>query len=685
LLVGPARIRKYPIILFDPIISFRIRKISQSRRSRTNFEKSKAREMENLTLAELKTLCAQRGVAVSGNKDKLIERLTARSKSSKATTSTSSSANIATKSSTSIPSNCKLNPNEYETLTIPQLKDLCRDRGLPVGGIKDDLVARLSSTDPRNMTLSQLRDHCRDAGLPVTGTKTDLSTRVLKYFISIGKAKSPNNDTYESKSLDELKEMCRENGLTIGGKKEELIVRLRGNHHTVKNDNTMNTATTMITIDQKNDKYDKMTVPKLKDICRERGLVIGGTKEELVARLLLDTTSDANISLGGKRTELIGPLASSNQKGLQFNSSTTTPSEQSYYSMTLNQLKELCRDRTLPVTGKKEELVGRLQHHDDLIKSTFKKRKTSLSGTSTKSTKHLAAIAEPKVKKGKATSSATNQSSGSGRKYVVYTTLGYRPDGFHAYHGPPEPEIDKAFASKEAANKRVEDLFYNENPWGWVKEDFDEMGDEEKSYDANGLLTIYILQQDNQEWTVTAKMSDDSKPVASTTKKNVPTPFVAVKSRPALKKNKSSAKSTKKNTNDSNDVYVVYSSCGYPPDGFHSYCPPTLKLRGSFTTKIAANKKVREIFYKDHPFGCGIDELEESGEITEKTKDGLLKLYACPPDDEEWLVVAKRSNDDASDDEEDAIDDYGDAINHGDDPSSNEDDMDTDTEDEMVF
>ena len=33
---------------------------------------------------------------------------------------------------------------EYENLTVVQLKDLLRERGLPVSGKKADLIARLS-------------------------------------------------------------------------------------------------------------------------------------------------------------------------------------------------------------------------------------------------------------------------------------------------------------------------------------------------------------------------------------------------------------------------------------------------------------------------------------------------------------------------------------------------------------
>ena len=42
--------------------------------------------------------------------------------------------------------------DEYETMTVPELKDLLRERGLKVGGNKSELIARLLDNEDSDDT-----------------------------------------------------------------------------------------------------------------------------------------------------------------------------------------------------------------------------------------------------------------------------------------------------------------------------------------------------------------------------------------------------------------------------------------------------------------------------------------------------------------------------------------------------
>ncbi|TMW60217.1 hypothetical protein Poli38472_000259 [Pythium oligandrum] len=434
--------------------------------------------MEALTVQELKGLCQQRGLAVSGKKEELIERLrkgasvaaAARTKDKKdVSTPTSSSAKM---------TDGVLFPADYDALTIPQLKDLCRERSVAVGGIKDDLVARLKGSDPRFMTIPQLKDRCRDSGLTVSGSKTELAERVMRVM-----GKSLLN-----KSLDELKDMCRQRGVSMTGRKEDLVDRLNGiaPASSTKPSNSSFNAPTSLPIQS-------------------------------------SRPSSASSKSGSTATKST-PASTS-----------TTGAEVSYDSMTLNQLKDLCRGRTLPVTGKKEELAARLKQHDVVVRATFKSKKRkdpapTTTATTSKKQKPAAipVIAAPGMyarrtgptvaqeaawAKAKATTSNTARRSApapsrSTGQYIVYSTCAYPPDGFHSYMGPGEPKFDKTYTSKDEANRRVRHLFYEKNSWGLGADEMEDH-DVEETYSHNGLLQLSVCPPDSELWLVAAKSSGD--------------------------------------------------------------------------------------------------------------------------------------------------------------------------------
>ena len=89
--------------------------------------------------------------------------------------------------------------------------------------------------------------------------------------------------------------------------------------------------------------YSNLTVAQLKDLLRERGLKVSGRKAELVDRLEDVVDYDKNASLKNQ-----------NEKPSQT-------SENKYSNLTVVQLKDLLRERSLKVSGRKAELVARLQ------------------------------------------------------------------------------------------------------------------------------------------------------------------------------------------------------------------------------------------------------------------------------------------------------------------------------------
>ena len=62
----------------------------------------------------------------------------------------------------------------YEDLTVPELKDLLRERGLPLSGKKADLIARLSEAEePQEAS----RPTVKDPGAPEGSRPTVCQTK----------------------------------------------------------------------------------------------------------------------------------------------------------------------------------------------------------------------------------------------------------------------------------------------------------------------------------------------------------------------------------------------------------------------------------------------------------------------------------------------------------------------------
>jgi hypothetical protein len=144
-------------------------------------------------------------------------------------------------------------------------------------------------------TVKQLKDKCKSVGIKVGGKKIDLVQR-LRDFDSgklVPKAlELARQGPYEGLTVKELKDQLKEKGLKVGGKKNDLIQRLNDS------DNESESESDSDEID-----YASWTVAKLKEECETRGLPKSGKKSDLVGRLQIDDDSDNDDSESESESE----------------------------------------------------------------------------------------------------------------------------------------------------------------------------------------------------------------------------------------------------------------------------------------------------------------------------------------------------------------------------------------------
>eukprot|EP01036_Dinobryon_divergens_P028647 gene28647-37628_t len=86
-------------------------------------------------------------------------------------------------------------------------------------------------------------------------------------------------------------------------------------------------------------------------------------------------------------------------------------------------------------------------------------------------------------------------------------------------------------------------------------------------------------------------------------------------------------------------AFVVWTSCGYTNDRWHSYNPePVKKFDSSFDTADEANLRARFVFYYKNVWGIAKEEMDF--EVKETTVGDLVTFVTHPPDDERYTVAA---------------------------------------------
>lgn len=139
--------------------------------------------------------------------------------------------------------------SQYNDLTISELKDILRQHGLNLRGNKAELIARLNSSithrsielnkDPsrissqyNQLSIIQLKDLLREKGLKVSGNKDELIDRLQKHLIGV-KTVIPFENT--QLSCNDLRTISRGLGSGTSGSKNDLIVKINKALHNPDN------------------------------------------------------------------------------------------------------------------------------------------------------------------------------------------------------------------------------------------------------------------------------------------------------------------------------------------------------------------------------------------------------------------------------------------------------------------
>lgn len=106
-----------------------------------------------------------------------------------------------------------------DTKTVAQLKDLCKEKELPVSGKKNDLIQRLyvkmmeekeiqKRIDVYELkTVAQLKDMLRELNVPVSGTKPELISKLMVAEDEIAESlKNKENESQDSEKVEENQE-----------------------------------------------------------------------------------------------------------------------------------------------------------------------------------------------------------------------------------------------------------------------------------------------------------------------------------------------------------------------------------------------------------------------------------------------------------------------------------------------
>ena len=129
---------------------------------------------------------------------------------------------------------------DYASMTVAQLREELRGRGLKVGGQKAELIARLRGSgttvappadadgaDYAKMTVAQLQDELRGKGLKVSGQKAELLARLRELGTAAVPPPAADVADCAKMTVAQLQNELRERGLKVSGKKAELLARLR--------------------------------------------------------------------------------------------------------------------------------------------------------------------------------------------------------------------------------------------------------------------------------------------------------------------------------------------------------------------------------------------------------------------------------------------------------------------------
>jgi len=174
-------------------------------------EKQQKDEFDFMNASQLKRICKERNLKVSGKKEELQERL--RGHFLAAATTSATSLHPETMTSTSPKTTTE---HDFKKMLKKDLTDLCKEHQLKVSGNKADLIGRLeeyfdSIEPPQQLEVQEEKESIMNKLSP-----TNLSPPPLSSF-----------EDYDSMSDDDIRDACTARGVPDTGSRKTLINRLR--------------------------------------------------------------------------------------------------------------------------------------------------------------------------------------------------------------------------------------------------------------------------------------------------------------------------------------------------------------------------------------------------------------------------------------------------------------------------
>lgn len=227
--------------------------------------------------------------------------------------------------------------NDWSSMTVPMLKQALKDRGLKVSGKKVELVDRLESKESEKLD-GTTDDHDDDDAEDVS--------------IVAEEVEEAEEAAEEVEEIEEAVEA------------EETVATMESDD----NDDDSSDEWEWTEVDELSDvDYSSMTVSQLKEELRTLDLAVGGKKVDLIARLAsyhaaTASTEEEEPELEEPELQEPEPVAAvANDDSGDDDASSASSLDVDYTEYTVAQLKVELRNNGLKVSGKKAELIERLQ------------------------------------------------------------------------------------------------------------------------------------------------------------------------------------------------------------------------------------------------------------------------------------------------------------------------------------
>lgn len=258
--------------------------------------------------------------------------------------------------------------NDLSVLTAMGLKSLLKDRGLPVSGNKAALIARLRLSEPEALQAPTMPDDGLLSKAEVVKLLAEVEEpkpirdaswprEVDAQLAQRDRTSSDDKELSAKLAQAKLNKMGGSRKVVGGGAAQAEVGAWRGRSQ------FWNT----------NDKerFSELTVEELKALHRKKGLPIVGTKAELITQLEIDHDREFREETGiNKKT--MNEIMQGLDPEYKEDELATVPEPQSvtapgdFSKLTVPELKAMLKEKGLPASGAKAELVMQLEIDHDL-------------------------------------------------------------------------------------------------------------------------------------------------------------------------------------------------------------------------------------------------------------------------------------------------------------------------------